>query len=94
MKKKLTLSIDENVIKNAKSILALENKTLSEIVENDLKLLSLKYEIEKCMKENNIEFISINDDYIRKNREKMKKTNSMDIIKEMRNDYDERLSRY
>ncbi|WP_337861085.1 DUF6364 family protein [Ferroplasma sp.] len=94
MKRKLTLSIDENVIRNAKSILALENKTVSQVVEDDLKRLSLRYEIENAMKDNGIEYIDINDSYIIKNREKMKKTDSIDIIKEIRNDYDERLSGY
>ena len=48
MKRKLTLSIDDDVIKKAKSILALKNATLSIFVENNLKTLYFEDELDNA----------------------------------------------
>jgi hypothetical protein len=72
MKRKLTLSIDDDVIKKSKSALALKNITLSEFVENDLKLLLSGDELDKSFNRIGIEYNYTSPDKIVEKRKKMK----------------------
>lgn len=91
MKKKLTLSIDEDVIKRAKSALVLKNKTLSEIVEERLLSIYASNEMDNAMRNSGLECRYVNPDDIRRKRSNMKLTNSSETIREMRDEMNERI---
>ena len=90
MKRKLTLSIDDDVIKKAKSILALKNTTLSTFVENNLKTLYFEEELDNAFESIGIKYNYISPDKIVKERKKMKVIDTKNIIDKIR---DQRHSR-
>jgi len=92
MKRKLTLSIDEDVINKVKSALALKNITLSGFVENYLKLLLSGDELDKSFNSIGIKYNYTSPDAIVEKRKKMKIVDTQNIIDEIRDEMDERLS--
>ena len=91
MKRKLTLSIDDDAIKRAKSALVLKNSTLSAFVENALKTLYLEDEIDKAFENVGIKYNYVSPNKIVEERKKMKIIDTKKIIDEIRDEMDERL---
>lgn len=93
VKTKITVSVKREVVDNAKLALLKEKRTLSDYIEDSLRSLSVTEFLNDICKELNLDFRYISNEDVERMRPDMTgKIYSENILREMRNERNSRLS--